>query len=46
VIEIEVHMPAATDPKTVPVHVEQAAAREELIVAMRGTLGTYPGCVH
>ena len=45
-IELEVHMPAGTDTKSVPVTVEQAAAREELIVAMRGTLGTYAGCVH
>lgn len=45
-IEIEVHMPAGADPGSVPIAVEQAAAREELIIAMRGTLATYPGCIH
>lgn len=45
-IEIEVHLPAGLDPKSVPIAVEQAAAKEELISAMRGTLATYPGCVH
>ena len=45
-IEIEVHLPAGGAGMAVPVAVEQAAAREGLIAALRGTLGTYPGCVH
>jgi hypothetical protein len=46
VIELDVHLPQDIDAAGVPPLIEQACAREELIAAMRGTLATYPGCIH
>jgi hypothetical protein len=46
VIELDIHVPHDIDAKRMPPLIEQACAREDLIAATRGTLGTYPGCVH
>jgi hypothetical protein len=46
VIELDIHVPHDIDANRMPPLIEQACAREDLIAATRGTLGTYPGCVH
>lgn len=45
-IEIDVRVPASLAAADVPARVEEACAAEALIMAMRGTLATYPGCDH
>jgi hypothetical protein len=44
--EIEVQIPHKVAPDLIPVLAEAAAADCGLTIALRGTLKTYPGCIH
>lgn len=45
-IEVEISIPLQTKSASLPARVEKAAASEELIQTLKGTLAKYPGCVH